>query len=124
VRVAFTGFMGAGVKGEKTSQYANEKRILQRPCLYGNIDFPLSLLTPHPQSFSPLRGEGSALVRIMFSRATGFVGTSGKWHHTKNGLCAFSSATVVNGPWPGQISVSGGSEKICSRTFCFARSHD
>ena len=25
----------------------------------------------------------------------------------KNGLCAFSSATVVNGPWPGQINVSG-----------------
>ena len=42
----------------------------------------------------------------------------------KNGLCAFSSATVVSGPWPGQIKVSGGSVKICSRTFCFAKSHD
>ena len=36
----------------------------------------------------------------------------------KNGLCSFSSATVVNGPCPGQISVSAGNEKICSRTFC------
>src|SRR3569833_1216163 len=40
----------------------------------------------------------------------------------KNGLCAFSSATVVSGPCPGQINVSGGSVRIWSRTFCFANS--
>jgi len=42
----------------------------------------------------------------------------------KNGLCAFSSATVVNGPWPGQSNVSAGSVRICSRTACRAKSHD
>jgi len=26
----------------------------------------------------------------------------------KNGVCAFSSDTVVSGPWPGQIKVSAG----------------
>jgi hypothetical protein len=26
----------------------------------------------------------------------------------KNGLCAFSSATVVSGPWPRQVNVSAG----------------
>src|SRR6266404_5179789 len=35
----------------------------------------------------------------------------------KNGLCSFSSATVVNGPWPGQRRVSGGRLKICSRNL-------
>lgn len=33
------------------------------------------------------------------------------------GLWAFSSATVVRGPWPGQSRVSGGKVRICSRTF-------
>ena len=42
----------------------------------------------------------------------------------KNGFTAISSATVVNGPCPGQIKVSDGSERICSRTFCLASSHD
>ena len=42
----------------------------------------------------------------------------------KNGLWAFSSATVVRGPWPGQSSVSGGRVRICSRTFWRASSHD
>ena len=47
-----------------------------------------------------------------------------KRHPQKNGLCAFSSATVVSGPCPGQSSVSGGRVRICSRTFCRAKSHD
>ena len=42
----------------------------------------------------------------------------------KNGLFAFSSPTVVNGPCPAQINVSDGSEKICSLIFCFATSHE
>lgn len=40
----------------------------------------------------------------------------------KNGLLARSCSTVVNGPWPGQISVPGGNARICSRTLVFASS--
>ena len=42
----------------------------------------------------------------------------------KNGLFSFSSATVVSGPCPGQISVSGGKVRICSRTAWRATSQD
>jgi hypothetical protein len=35
----------------------------------------------------------------------------------KNGMCSFSSATVVNGPWPGQINVSGASGKSSADFF-------
>src|SRR5437762_502877 len=48
-------------------------------------------------------------------------------HHTlptKNGLCAFSSPTVVIGPWPGQMTVSSGSVKIFSRLFRNASSYE
>ena len=42
----------------------------------------------------------------------------------KNGLCSFSSATIVSGPEPGQIKVSAGSVRICSRIFYLANSQD
>src|SRR5256885_16138119 len=42
----------------------------------------------------------------------------------KNGLCSFSSATVVSGPWPGQSSVAGGNEKISERTWSLSMSHE
>ena len=39
---------------------------------------------------------------------------------TKNGLCAFSSPTLVIGPCPGQMIVSSGNVKILSRLFRIA----
>ena len=38
----------------------------------------------------------------------------------KNGLCFFSSPTVVIGPCPGQMMVSSGNVRIFSRLFCTA----
>src|SRR5882724_2805743 len=38
----------------------------------------------------------------------------------KNGLCSFSSPTVVIGPCPGQMIVSSDSVRIFSRLFCSA----
>src|SRR3954463_657578 len=38
----------------------------------------------------------------------------------KNGLCRFSSPTVVIGPCPGQMIVSFGNVRILSRLFCKA----
>src|SRR2546425_872766 len=38
-------------------------------------------------------------------------------HAVKNGLCAFSSPTVVSGPCPGHRIVSSGNVRICSRLF-------
>jgi hypothetical protein len=43
---------------------------------------------------------------------------------SEKGIVLFLLATVVKGPWPGQSSVSGGSEKIWSRTFCLSPSHE
>ena len=34
------------------------------------------------------------------------------WNSGKNGLCCFSSPTVVRGPWPGHSTVSSGKDKI------------
>src|SRR6266446_2582806 len=42
----------------------------------------------------------------------------------KNGLCFFSSPTVVIGPWPGQMIVSSGSARIFSRLFRTASWYD
>src|SRR5258705_13383456 len=42
----------------------------------------------------------------------------------KNGLCCFSSPTVVIGPWPGPIMVSFGKVRIFSRLFCKASRYD
>src|SRR5439155_11814165 len=42
----------------------------------------------------------------------------------KNGLCCFSSTTVVMGPCPGQIIVSSGNVRIFSRLFCNASLYD
>src|SRR6478736_10554791 len=42
----------------------------------------------------------------------------------KNALCCFSSATVVIGPWPGQMIVSSGNVRIFSRLFCKASRYD
>src|SRR4029078_269006 len=42
----------------------------------------------------------------------------------KNGLCCFSSTTVVMGPCPGQIIVSPGKVRIFSRLFFKASRYD
>src|SRR3954454_10097054 len=53
--------------------------------------------------------------------------TSNVQHQTllaKNGLCRFSSPTVVIGPCPGQMIVSSGNVRIFSRLFCNASRYD
>src|SRR3982751_5684081 len=53
--------------------------------------------------------------------------TSNLKHQTfpeKNGLCSFSSPTVVIGPCPGQIIVSSGNVRIFSRLFRNASWYD
>src|SRR6476619_7442091 len=42
----------------------------------------------------------------------------------KNGLCCFSSPTVVIGPCPGQMMVSSGDVRIFSTLFCKASRYD
>src|SRR6478736_8744615 len=42
----------------------------------------------------------------------------------KNGLCCFSSPTVVIEPCPGQMMVSSGNVRIFSRLFCNASRYD
>src|SRR6476469_2458289 len=42
----------------------------------------------------------------------------------KNGLCCFSSATVVIGPCPGQMMVSSDKVRIFSMLFCKASRYD
>src|ERR1043166_7080786 len=42
----------------------------------------------------------------------------------KNGLCTFSSPTVVIGPCPGQMIVSSGNVRIFSRLFRNASGYD
>src|ERR1700747_2427788 len=42
----------------------------------------------------------------------------------KNGLCCFSSPTVVIGPCPGQMMVSSGNVRIFSRLFRRAASYE
>src|SRR5262249_61283546 len=43
---------------------------------------------------------------------------------TKNGLCCFSSPTVVTGPCPGQMMVSSRNVRIFSRLSCKASRYD
>src|SRR6266550_445829 len=77
----------------------------------------------HPLRVCEERGHGRIHVLIRASDAEPALASTPPWTPSpcrrfrrmplqKNGFCAFSSATVVNGPWPGHINVSGGSVRI------------
>src|SRR4030095_8897404 len=68
-----------------------------------------------------------ACQKFRFAHDANLHQTSNLEHHTlptKNGLCCFSSATVVIGPCPGQMIVSYGKVRIFSRLFCKASRYD
>ena len=65
-----------------------------------NLKLDLSAVSLLIQGFQTRAGRGTAAGRV-----------HPPVDYTKNGLFVFSSPTVVTGPCPGQIKVSGGREK-------------
>src|SRR6266496_6573280 len=66
--------------------------------------------------------EHSALFRhsSFVIRASSLTVIKDQMRPAKNGLCSFSSPTVVIGPCPGQMIVSSDSVRIFSTLFCNA----
>src|SRR5205823_14385828 len=68
-----------------------------------------------------------AREKFRFAHGPNLHQTSTIKHQTllaKNGLCCFSSPTVVIGPCPGEMIVSSGNVRIFSRLFCKASRYD
>jgi len=82
------------------------------------VGWPRKTQTPSAGCSRPMCSRIEVISSARQSLALPFAQT----FPAKNGLCAFSSPTVVIGPCPGQMIVSSGSVRIFSRLFCSASS--
>src|SRR3982074_1573690 len=93
---------------------------LQSPDLLQPVDYSRKWQQPRwVRKYRPDRVP-AFLRNVDLDRSRHFLSQTLNYRSAKKGLCTLSFATVVIGPCPGQMMVSGGRDSIFSRLFFLA----